>query len=164
MQTGFAGGLNVYRVMAHHPALLKSWASLRAHVVQGNTLNSRQLEFVILRIGHRWASAYEWAHHVVRGRAAGLTERDIELARSPASAWPAASLEAALMGAVDQLLDDGMLSPDMLQGLIDRIGVAGVMDIMATVGMYSTLAFIVKTFDTPLDSGVAPDGPPSAVK
>ncbi len=26
MKTGFAGALNVYRTMAHHPALLKAWA------------------------------------------------------------------------------------------------------------------------------------------
>ena len=27
---GFAGGLNVYRVMAHNPALLRAWEGLQA--------------------------------------------------------------------------------------------------------------------------------------
>ncbi len=31
MLPGFAGKLNVYRTMAHHPALLRAWSDLREH-------------------------------------------------------------------------------------------------------------------------------------
>ena len=66
MAQGFAGRLNVYRTMAHHPALLRAWAPLRGHVVQTSTLGPQISEVVILRTGHRLGAAYEWAHHISR--------------------------------------------------------------------------------------------------
>lgn len=53
MQQSFAGGLNVYRTMAHHPALLRAWANLRQHVVNDTSLGEPRSEVVILRTGVR---------------------------------------------------------------------------------------------------------------
>jgi len=151
MRAGFAGQLNVYQVMAHHPALLRAWASLRQHVVIDSSLSKRHSEIVILRAGHRWGAQYEWAHHVVRGRQAGLTDDEIAAVRADPSTWPAGEVETLLKQGVDSLLDNGQLSPDMINQLRSCIGLTGIFDVMATVGMYSTLAFIVKSFHTPLE-------------
>jgi 4-carboxymuconolactone decarboxylase len=151
MRAGFAGQLNVYKVMAHHPALLRAWATLRQHVVIDSSLSKRHSEIVILRAGHRWGAGYEWAHHVVRGRQAGLTDAEIAAVRADPSQWPAGEVETLLKQGVDSLLDDGQLSADLIHQLRSRIGLTGILDVMATVGMYSTLAFIVKSFHTPLE-------------
>ena len=68
LREGFAGALNVYRTMAHHPALLSAWAPLRQHVVKENALGPALTEVVILRAALRMGSAYEWAHHVSYSR------------------------------------------------------------------------------------------------
>jgi alkylhydroperoxidase family enzyme len=152
MRGGFAGKLNVYRTMAHHPDLLLAWERFRDHVVLENALSTERLELVILRTGHRWGSAYEWAHHVDRGRKAGLSDAQIESARGPAGA---ADGEARLLfEAVDALLDNGSLEPALRARAVDLVGAAGVLDLMATVGMYSTLAFIANTFEVPIDPDV----------
>lgn len=152
---GFAGRLNVYRVMAHNPALLAAWERLRNHVVLESALTPQQSEVVILRTGHRWEAPYEWAHHVVRGRATGLSEARIDAARQDPAAWEAGSEDAALMAAVDALLDHGKLSAAQLADLQARIGTTAVIDVMATVGMYTTLAFLVQTFATPIEPEIA---------
>lgn len=153
MLPGFAGKLNVYRTMAHHPALLRAWANLRHHLVLESSLPADLQELVILRTGHRWGSAYEWAHHVVRGRQAGLSEARIESARTePVNAEGA---DALVLSAVDELLDGGRLSSEIVARLQAVAGKAGVLDLMATVGMYSTLAFILKSFETPLEPDIA---------
>ncbi len=154
MRTGFAGQLNVYKVMAHHPALLTAWASLRQHVVIDSTLSRRQSEIVILRVGRRWDSMYEWGQHVVRGRQAGLSDADIDRVRHDPRTWPAGDVDTLLMHAVDALLDDGRLSASHLAELKPVIGLPGIFDLMATVGMYTTLAFIVNSFDTPLEADI----------
>lgn len=46
---GFAGQLNVYRTMAHDPALLRAWAGLRQHIVRDSALGLELVEVVILR-------------------------------------------------------------------------------------------------------------------
>ena len=60
LRDGFAGQLNVYRTMAHHPALVRAWAPLRQHIVKDTALGLERSEVVILRTGHRMGSAYEW--------------------------------------------------------------------------------------------------------
>ena len=154
LRSGFAGRLNVYRVMAHNPALLAAWESLRNHVVVASALSEQQKEIVILRAGHNWHSAYEWAHHVFRGRKCGLSEERIQSARLTPDRWQDDE-DAALMKAVDALLHDGQLSESQLHDLAKRIGTKGVIDLMATVGMYTTLAFLVKTFRTPIEPEIA---------
>lgn len=155
LATGFAGRLNVYRVMAHHPALLRAWAGLRAHVVCDTALGPERSEVVILRTGHRLGAAYEWAHHVVRGRAAGLSDTRIKALAGPVTAM--AAEDAVLAGAVDALIDRQCLSAAEHEPLAALVGSAGVFDLIATVGFYTTLGFIVRSFDTPLDADVAAD-------
>lgn len=148
----FATRLNVYRVMAHHPELLAAWAPLRAHLVTAPALTPEQSEVVILRTGHRLGAAYEWAHHVHRARKLGMPDGRIHgIAGDPAAMDPA---DAVLARAVDELFDDRRLSAQSQQDLVDLVGTHGMFDVIATVGFYSVLGYIVQSFDTPIDSDV----------
>lgn len=153
MKHGFAGGLNVYRVMAHHPALLRAWAGLRDHIVHASTLQPDQREVVILRAGHRLEAAYEWAHHVSRARALGMADARINSIKGPVEAMHAK--DAVLVAAVDALIDHASLTLPSRSALEQLLGPHGVLDVIATVGFYSTLAFIVKSFDVEIDARIA---------
>ncbi|MBA4489171.1 carboxymuconolactone decarboxylase family protein [Paracoccus sp. S1E-3] len=153
LKGGFATGLNVYRTMAHHPALLAAWAPLRSHVVSNPSLSPDQSEVVILRTGHRLGAAYEWAHHVHRGRRIGMSDARIATIAGPLDAM--ADADATLAQAVDELFDNRRLSPATQQALLDLVGAQGMFDLIATVGFYSVLGFIVESFDTPIDTAIA---------
>ncbi|MEQ6335520.1 carboxymuconolactone decarboxylase family protein [Sphingobium sp. MK2] len=153
LRDGFAGQLNVYRVMAHNPALLAAWETLRNHVVRENALPLDRLELVILRAGYRANAEYEWAHHVVRGRAAGLSDERIRAAAQPRLADDLSG-DQLMLRAVDELVDEGMLSPAAIAALMAEFGQRGVLDLIATVGMYKTLAFILLSFATPIDDDI----------
>lgn len=56
---------------------------------------------------------------------------------------------------VDMLFDKHGLSAEVQEQLTGLIGKKGVIDLMATVGFYSTLGFILNSFDTPLDGDIA---------
>lgn len=150
---GFAGKLNVYRTMAHHPALLRAWVNLRQHLVVHNTLGAQRAEVVILRTGHNMNSAYEWAHHVSRGRAYGMS--DTRIASISGALTDMESDDAILAGGVDELFHNARLSPTSQNALSDLVGTHGIFDVMALVGMYTTLGFIVNSFATPIDGNVA---------
>ncbi|MCP5074503.1 MAG: carboxymuconolactone decarboxylase family protein [Rhodobacteraceae bacterium] len=153
MKDGFAGRLNVYRTMAHHPDLLAAWALLREHVVKCSALTPEQREVVILRSGHRLDADYEWAHHVYRTRAMGMADERIASIAGELSGMSAE--DATIARAVDALFDRAQLSGPEKTALEALTSAQGVLDVMATVGFYSTLGFIVKTFDTPIDAEVA---------
>ena len=153
LQGGFATRLNVYRVMAHHPDLLNAWAPLRQHVVLDRALSDQQSEVVILRTGHNLRAPYEWAHHVSRSRAVGMDD-----ARIAALAGPLEGIgddDRPLARAVDELMTEARLMPSTRADLVAVVGSQGMFDLMATVGFYSVLGFIVNTCETPVDADVA---------
>lgn len=149
---GFAGQLNVYRTMAHNPALLRAWAPLRDHLVRNSALGPQLSEVVILRVGLQLGSDYEWAHHVARARKIGMTDARIHSLRGAPSAMDAT--DALIAGAVDELLDRSQLVPPTRAALLDRFGPHGTLDLIATVGFYKVLGCILKTFDTPVDDEI----------
>ena len=110
MLGGFAGGLNVYRTMAHNPALLRAWTDLREHVVNRTALGKQGSEVVILRTGVRLGSTYEWQQHVSRARKCGMDDARIRSLRGPVEGMaPGDALLAQadpLIAAFDDVLAD----------------------------------------------------------
>ncbi len=152
MRDGFAGQLNVYRLMAHHPDLLRAWADLRMHVVRNNALGRQRAEVVILRLACRLDCDYEWGQHVIRGLDAGLSDAQIRSMRG--SVLEMAPDDALLAGAVDALVDNARLSPDQMKAIEAVVGRKGLLDLMATVGMYLTLGFLLKSTNGPQDDDI----------
>jgi alkylhydroperoxidase family enzyme len=150
MRTGFAGALNVYRTMAHHPALLQAWAPLRQHIVKDSALGPERSEVVILRSAHRMGSAYEWAHHVSRARSLGFSDDRIGAMRG----MPEGE-DGLIVRAVDALFDQRRLPADLEAALSGALGREAVFDLIATVGFYSVLGYILMTYETPIDRAVA---------
>lgn len=150
LRDGFAGALNVYRVMAHHPALLRAWAPLRQHLVKDSALGPERSEVVILRTGVRLGSAYEWAHHVSRARALGFSDARIAAIRDMPDGE-----DGLIVRAVDAIFDHHRLPPDLEAELADRLGRAALFDLIATVGFYSVLGTLLMTYDTPIDDAIA---------
>ncbi len=156
----FATDLNVYRVMARHPPLLRSWRALREHIVRQSTLGAERAEVVIIRCAVAWQSEYEIAHHVSRARALGMAEERIE---SLLGALDGLSEEDRLLAqAVTELVRGGRTTGKVVELLIASVGEAGTLDLMATVGMYTTLAFITNSFRTPIDADVVTGTTPVA--
>jgi alkylhydroperoxidase family enzyme len=153
MQAGFAGGLNVYRVMAHHPDLLRAWAPLREHLVNRPALGAELSEVAILRTAHRLGASYEWQQHIERARARGL--RDARIASIAGALRDMAGDDALIARAVDELLDDHALSAATLRALTEAFGKTAGLDLMATVGFYSILGWILNTHEVPLDADIA---------
>jgi len=150
LRDGFAGALNVYRVMAHHPALLRAWAPLRQHVVKDTALGPARSEVVILRAAHRMGSAYEWAHHVSRARVLGFSDARIAALRGTPEGE-----DGLIARAVDALFDEKRLPAPLEAELSQAIGREGVIDLIATVGFYSVLGYLLMTYDTPIDTAIA---------
>jgi alkylhydroperoxidase family enzyme len=149
------GALNIYRVMAHSPALLTAWQPFRDHIVLGSGLTPCQRELVVLRTAFRWKAAYEWAHHTARGRLAGLSDLQIRNAGEPLDPCSSVNEDQLIFAAADDLHNDGAIGPMILGRLHEHLGVAATLDLIATVGMYTSLGFLAKTYQVALESDFA---------
>ena len=101
LMTRFGGGQspgegvhNIFKTLAHHPALLKRWTVFGNHILFKSTLPPREREILILRIGWLCRAEYEWGQHVVIGKREGLSDEDIENIRFGPSAEGLDSFEA----------------------------------------------------------------------
>lgn len=146
--------LNVHALMAHHPQLLQAWWSFRNHVVSGGELGKRCGELVILRVALHMKSWYEWASHVERALACGLSAEELERVKQGAHAPEWAPAEALLLQAVDELVSDHAITGKTLQALSLHYSTRQVMDLIAIQGMYVILGGMINTWPLELDAQI----------
>lgn len=108
-------------------------------------------QLLILQTARNCQAEYEWEHHVVRGRKAGLSEAEIERIKegTDVEAWQKS--EALLLQAANEFYRDFKMSDSTYSGLSAYFHVKQLLDICCTVGMYMTLALIIKSFEVPLE-------------
>lgn len=146
--------INVHKLMAHNPALLNAWWNFRNYSVAGGTLGNRLGELVILRVGVQLAAWYEWGSHVDRSLKCGLFLEEINAVsqREIGPQW--AKNEAALLKAVDELVEEKRITPSTLSELSERFSTPQILDIIAIHGMYVTLGCMINTWGLELDPAV----------
>lgn len=143
---------NIMMVMANHPALGKVYNNWGKHFLMENTLSTRQLELVILRVAWRVKSAYEWHNHVGYAMNAGITVDEIHAIRDfPAcGAW--SEEDAALIGAVDELLDHHTILDGTWRTLTKTFDTRQMMDLVFTIGHYVMTSWAISAM------GIAVEG------
>ena len=71
------------------------------HVLGKSTLDPKERELIILRIGFLCNAGYEWGQHVVIARQVGLTDDEILLAKSGPQSPGISPLFSLLLQATD---------------------------------------------------------------
>jgi len=122
--------------------------------VRGGTLEQRDCELVILRVAVHMRSWYEWAAHVDRGLAAGLSEDEIERVLKGPGATDWNERDALLLEAVDELVFERAISATTLKILSEYLDGRQLMDVVAIHGMYVTLACMINTWGLELDKRI----------
>ena len=69
---------NIFKVLAHHPKLVKRWTPFAGHILAKQTLPFRDRELLILRIGWLNQAEYEFAQHELIAKRGGVSDADIE--------------------------------------------------------------------------------------
>jgi len=146
--------LNIFRTLAHHPKLIKSWLSFGTHLLSESTLPARDREIAILRVGWLCKSGYEWGQHVVIGKNAGLSDEDIDRITRGAEAEGWSAAESALLRATDELHEDSFVSDASWTALCEHYSTQQLMDFVFTVGQYHLVSMALNTFGVQLEPGV----------
>lgn len=146
--------MQIHCLLANHPALLKSWWSYRMHSVSGGDLEQRECELVILRVAVHMKTWYEWAAHVDRGLAAGLSLDEIKrVAAGPAAVdWEKG--DAVLLRAVDQLIIERGINIQTRSDLDEFFSARQILDIVSLQGLYVTIACMIGTWPIEIEDEI----------
>jgi len=147
--------IHIHCLPANHSELLKAWWGYRMYSVTGGDLEQRDREIVILRVAVHVQVWYEWAAHVDRGLAAGLTMDDVYRVAAGAAAADWNERDALLLQAVDQLLTRRGIDEVTQNSLSDYFSEKQIMDIVSLQGLYVTIACLIGTWGIELEESVS---------
>jgi alkylhydroperoxidase family enzyme len=148
---------NIYTTLGHNPDALTAFLAWGSYVLRRSSLDPRQRELVILRIGYLCRAGYEWAQHSRLSKRVGVT--DAELARlkigPEAPDWSA--VERVLLVATDELHRDHFVTDVTWQLLRENFNQQQCMDLVFIVGHYTQVSMILNTFGIQLDPDLVAD-------
>jgi alkylhydroperoxidase family enzyme len=148
-----SGGLNIFTTVAHHPKALKRWLVFGAHVMAKSTLSDRARELVVLRVGWRCGSDYEFGQHTLIGRSVGLTDEEIARVTVPSlDGWD--DDDARWLRAADELVEDHRLSDGTWEELSADLDPRQLIDLVMTAGQYVMVSTLLNTFGVQREEGV----------
>lgn len=148
---GEHGELNIFRTFVRHPRMFKRWVPF-GHILLNGLLPARDRELLILRVAHRCGSTYEWAHHERIALDCGLDGREVARVREGPMVTGWSSFDAALLRAVDELLDLHRVSDSAWEALAERYDARQLIELPMLVGHYHMLALTLNSL------GVQPEG------
>jgi 4-carboxymuconolactone decarboxylase len=147
--------LNVFATLAHHPQLLRRVNALGGLFMSTPSIPARARELAIIRVAVRCRSRYELAQHLPIGRAAGLSEDELDRAQClEDGGWGAE--ETALLRAVDDLLERDVVDDARWEQLSLHYSTDQLLELLFLVGFYRMLAGYLRTVRVPLEAGMSP--------
>ena len=146
--------LNIFGTLAKNPSVLKQFNRLGGQLLQRSSFSAREREIVILRVGWRCRSVYEFGQHTVIGRRSDLSDDDIAaLTRAdPGAGW--SGLERALIAAADELCADDVVSAPTWDTLAARLSEAQLVELLVLAGFYRLVSGFLNSAGVQLDEGV----------
>ena len=138
--------LGVYTTLVRHTDLFADFLPFGRRLLRLSSLEPRDRELLIMRTAWRCRARYEWSHHEVIGRNAGLTDTDLAqlCAEAPTG---------LLMRAADELLADHALGDDTWVELTAAYSVAQVIEVCMLVGEYAMLAGALNSLGVQIEDG-----------
>ena len=131
------------------PELMSRLQRTGAFLRFDSSIEPRLLELCILLVARRWSQHFEWAYHCPLAITAGVPLDVIEAVaagRRPDGLDPAA---AAVWEVVDQLHRITDVDDATYATAVAVLGEVTLVELVATVGYYTTLAMVMNTSHTP---------------
>lgn len=150
--------LNIFRTLKNNPELYKAFLALGSYNLRDGRLPAREREIVILRVGWRCASEYEFGQHTRLGTDAGLSEAEIaRLAGGPGS-W--SDDDAALVAMADELCADDVVSGQTWTRLAERWDDQTLLELLVLAGFYRLVSGLLNSVEVALEPTTAgwPEG------
>ena len=149
--------INLYRILAHQPGILRAWTEWNNELRHGCTLDRALRELIFLRSAELHGSSYEWAQHLGMARAAGLAEEKIAAVADRADAVVFDALERTLLRATDEITR-GQLTDDGFARLRSALSAAETIEVIVTASHAAMLARVIQAIAVDDDGEAPPDG------
>ena len=147
---------NVFRMMAHAPALMPGIMELTGAVLYRAKLNPVLRELVILRVGHLCGSSYEVGQHRKIALAVGLPQDKIDGTVRDADPALYAGDELLVLRMTEQVVRKVKADDELFAAALASLGHELTMELLMIIGLYVMLAQVLENTQVQLESGGGP--------
>ncbi len=148
------GVLNVFKVMAHTPEVMRAWWEMMALLFTRLELSHRHRELAILRLFQIKGGEYGFAHHVRIGRRAGITDEEIAALDSYETAGGFSDDDRLVLrytDAVTLLRED---APSRAQEVKARLGERQLVELTFCIANWNLMAHLLQPLQIELEESV----------
>jgi len=146
--------MHIFATLARNPELFRRWIGFGGALLYGQ-LPRRLCELVILRTAYRFDGRYEWAQHVEMGAAVGVTHDEMAALGGDVDSLPWDALERAVIRAVDDTKDHGVVSDTTWATLSGSMSDSELIELMMLIGHYLMLTFVLRSIGTEVEPRAA---------
>jgi alkylhydroperoxidase family enzyme len=145
--------LNIFLTLARHEPLYASFMHLGGYLLgRQATIPRREREIVILRVGWRSGSDYEFGQHTLIGLRVGLTDDEIvRLAQPELDGW--SDDDAALVAMADDLCVDNVVSDQTWARLSQRWSEQQLLELLVLGGFYRLVSGFLRSVQVQREPG-----------
>ncbi len=157
--------LSVFRILLHNqPVALEIAKTLTTLLFDGNVLDTRLRELIIMRIGWRTGATYEWTQHWRVARGLDIPAEDLLAVRDWQTAKNLTDADKAVLQATDDTLDHGHILADTWDSCCKHIkSEAERVELVIAIGNWHLFAQLLKSLEVPLEEGLTPWPPDGLV-
>jgi 4-carboxymuconolactone decarboxylase len=130
---------------AHHPKSADPFSQLAIHLLTKTTLPVKLRQLAILRTAWLCKATYMWSSHLDVSLRAGLDPAIFQAVQHGPGDPTFSAFESAVVGSTDELLSDHRIGDRNWQTLMTEWGYPQVLDLLFTVGVFTTSAGIIRT-------------------
>jgi 4-carboxymuconolactone decarboxylase len=145
-----------FQALLRSPELGDIVQQMGAHVRYKSILPDPLKEFAILVTARHWTAQYEWAAHRRMGEQAGLSPAHADALAEGRRPEGMSAEEAAIYEFATELLRTGEVSDQNFAAIKDRWGERGVVELICTLGYYSTVSMILNVHRHPIPPDAKP--------
>jgi len=146
--------INLYRQLAHSPAMARAFNGLGRYIRFESDLNPRLRELAILQVGWTARAPYEWSHHLKIGFDFGVTEDDVRAIRAGGAGL--GELERAVLDAARQLTLEASLSDAQFAALRAKLNEADLVDLLMVISFYACVVRVLASLQIDVEPEYQP--------
>ena len=142
--------LGPYKIWIHSPTVASGMEHIGTYINKRSSLSTREVEIGILVIAKHWDGEYVKQAHIKAGKAAGLTQEQIDAILADRDPGLTDPHEKAVLRFAVALTNKTKLSDADFAEIENTIGRDGIAEVLVLLGYYTSVALGMKVHEVPI--------------
>jgi 4-carboxymuconolactone decarboxylase len=147
--------LTPYKIWIHSPKLAAALETIGTFLNKKGSLNEREVELTICIIANHWRGEYVWAAHVKRCLELGFPQNVFDAIKAGLAPKLDNERERAIYDLAKISMESGGGSDEVFARADKLLGRAGIAEVVALLGYYTSVSMGMKVHRVPIPAPVA---------